>query len=62
NPFVGAGVAGDIGNNSDIDFALVAGADYRFADKYVANGSVNYTPFANNNDEVGFTLGLGYLF
>lgn len=62
NPFIGAGVAGDIGTNSDIDFALVAGADYRFADRYVANGSVNYTPFANNNDEVGFTLGLGYLF
>ena len=61
NPFVGAGVTGDIGDDSDIDFALVAGADYRFAERYVANGSVNYAPFADN-DEVGFTLGIGYLF
>ena len=61
NPFVGAGVSGDIGDDSDVDFALVAGADYRFADKYVANGSVNYAPFADD-DEVGFTLGVGYLF
>ena len=61
NPFVGAGVAGDIGDDSDIDFALVAGTDYRFADRYVANGSVNYQPFGDDN-EVGFTLGIGYLF
>ena len=61
NPFLGAGVSGDIGDDSDVEFALVAGADYRFADKYVANGSVNYAPFADN-DEVGFTLGVGYLF
>ncbi|MGB7085381.1 MAG: hypothetical protein WBD47_07500 [Phormidesmis sp.] len=61
NPFVGAGVAGGIGDDSTVDFALVTGADYRFADRYVANGSVNYAPFADN-DEVGFTVGLGYLF
>ena len=61
NPFLGAGVSGDIGDDSDIDFALVAGTDYRFADRYVANASVNYAPFADN-DEVGFTAGIGYLF
>ncbi|MGB7087662.1 MAG: hypothetical protein WBD47_19030 [Phormidesmis sp.] len=61
NPFLGAGVAGDIGDDSTVDFALVGGADYRFAERYVANGSVNYAPFADN-DEVGFTVGLGYLF
>ena len=61
NPFFGAGVTGDIGDDSDIEFALVAGTDYRFAEKYVANASVNYAPFADN-DEVGFTVGLGYLF
>ncbi len=61
NPFVGAGVSGDIGDDSDVEFAVVAGADYRFARNYVANGSINYAPFADN-DEVGFTLGLGYLF
>jgi len=63
NPFVGAGIAGDIGddNDNEIEFALVAGTDYRFADRFVANGSVNYTPFADD-DELGFTVGVGYLF
>ncbi len=61
NPFVGAGVAGDIGDDSDVEFALVAGTDYRFARNYVANGSVNYSPFADD-DELGFTVGVGYLF
>ncbi len=61
NPFLGAGISGDIGNDSSIDFSLVAGTDYRFADRYVANASVNYAPFADN-DEVGFTVGVGYLF
>ena len=61
-PFVGAGISGDIGDDdTDIEFATVAGADYRFANNYVANGSINYTPFSDD-DEVGFTLGVGYLF
>jgi hypothetical protein len=61
NPFIGAGVAGDIGDESTTEFAVVAGADYRFARNYVANGSVNYSPFADN-DEVGFTVGIGRTF
>lgn len=61
NPYVGAGISGDIGDDSDVEFATVAGADYRFANNYVANGSINYAPFADD-DEVGFTLGVGYLF
>ncbi len=61
NPFVGGGVAGSIGDDSDVEFALVAGTDYRFANNYVANASVNYSPFADN-DEVGFTAGVGYQF
>ena len=61
NPFVGAGIAGDIGEDSDVELALVTGADYRFARNYVVNGAINYTPFADK-DEVGFTAGIGYLF
>ena len=62
SPFVGAGISGDIGDDDvDVEFATVAGVDYRFADNYVANGSLNYAPFADD-DEVGFTLGVGYLF
>ena len=61
NPFIGAGVSGDIGDDSDVEFSLVAGTDYRFAQNYVVNGAVNYSPFADE-DEVGFTAGIGYLF
>ncbi len=62
NPFLGAGATGSIGDDGDdIELALVAGADYRFANNYVANASVNYAPFADN-DEVGFTAGIGFLF
>jgi hypothetical protein len=61
NPFLGAGVTGAIGEDSNTEFAVVAGADYRFANKYVANGSVNYAPFADN-DEVGFTVGVARIF
>ncbi|MBE9140296.1 YadA-like family protein [Nodosilinea sp. LEGE 07088] len=60
-PFVGAGIGGDLGNTSTIDFALTGGVDYRFGDRWVANGSVSYLPFADD-DEVGFTLGVGYVF
>ena len=61
NPFVGAGVSGSIGDDSDVEFATVAGVDYRFANNYVANGSIDYAPFADD-DEVGFNLGIGYTF
>jgi hypothetical protein len=61
NPYLGAGATGAIGEDSNVELALVAGADYRFADKYVANGSVNYAPFADN-DEIGFSLGVGRIF
>jgi hypothetical protein len=61
NPYLGAGAAGAIGEDSTVEFAVVAGADYRFAQKYVANGSVNYSPFADD-DEIGFSVGVGRIF
>jgi hypothetical protein len=61
NPYLGAGVGGAIGEDSTAEFAVVAGTDYRFAQKYVANGSVNYSPFADS-DEIGFTVGVGRIF
>ena len=60
-PFFGTGIGGDLGDDSTLEFALTAGLDYRFADDWVANGSVNYLPFAEA-DEVGFTVGVGYVF
>jgi hypothetical protein len=61
NPYLGAGATGAIGEDSAVELAVVAGADYRFAKKYVANGSVNYAPFADN-DEIGFSIGVGRIF
>lgn len=60
-PFVGAGIGGDIGDDSTVEFALTGGADYHISDRFVANGAVHYLPFADS-DEVGFTVGVGYLF
>ena len=60
-PFVGAGIGGDLGDDSTVDFALTGGLDYRFTDRWVANGTVNYLPFTDG-DEVGFSLGVGYTF
>ncbi|EDX83444.1 outer membrane insertion C-terminal signal domain protein [Synechococcus sp. PCC 7335] len=60
-PFVGAGLGGDLGDDSTIDFAITGGVDYRFANRWVANGAVNYLPFADG-DEVDFSLGVGYTF
>jgi hypothetical protein len=61
NPYLGAGATGGIGEDSTVEFALVAGADYRIARNYVANGSINYAPFADS-DEIGFTVGIGRIF
>ena len=60
-PFVGAGIGGDLGDDSTVDFAITGGVDYRFADRWVANGAVNYLPFSDS-DEVDFSLGVGYTF
>lgn len=60
-PFVGAGIGGDLGEDSTVEFALTGGLDYRMGDRWVANGAVNYLPFADG-DEVGFTVGVGYIF
>lgn len=60
-PFVGTGIGGDLGDDSTVEFALTGGVDYRFSDRWVANGSVNYFPFTDG-DEVDFTVGVGYIF
>ncbi|MEM9164167.1 MAG: YadA-like family protein [Cyanobacteria bacterium P01_F01_bin.4] len=60
-PFLGVGIGGDIGDDSTIEFAVTGGGDYFISDRWVANGAVNYLPFADG-DEVGFTLGVGYTF
>lgn len=61
HPFVGAGIGGELGDDSTVEFALTGGVDYRLGDRWVANGAVNYLPFADG-DEVGFIVGVGYIF
>ena len=61
-PFIGAGIDGQIGDDSDIEFAVTGGADYRINENFLVNGAVVWTPFADGNDDVGFTAGIGYSF
>ena len=61
-PWLGAGVNGDIGNDSNVEFAVTGGADYRITDHFLVNGSVVWSPFEDGGDEVGFVAGVGYSF
>jgi len=60
-PFVGTGIGGELGDDSTIEFAVTGGIDYRISDRWVANGSVSYLPFAEG-DDADFILGVGYTF
>ena len=60
-PFLGLGLGGDSGDDSTVEFALTGGGDYLINDQWAVNGAVNYLPFADG-DEVGFTIGIGYIF
>lgn len=60
-PFLGLGIGGDIGDDSTVEFALTGGGDYLISEQWAVNGAVNYLPFADG-DEVGFAIGIGYVF
>ncbi|MGD1857530.1 MAG: YadA-like family protein [Leptolyngbyaceae cyanobacterium] len=62
NPFVGAGISGELGDDSSIEAAVTGGADYRFNDKWLVNGSVVWSPFQDGSDDVDFIAGVGYSF
>ena len=61
-PFLGAGIDGQIGDNSDIELAVTGGADYRISEDFLVNGSVVWSPFADGDDDFGFVAGIGYSF
>ncbi len=61
-PFLGAGIDGQIGDNSDIEFAVTGGADYRISEDFLVNGSVVWSPFTDGDDDFGFVAGIGYSF
>ncbi|MBX2865990.1 MAG: YadA-like family protein [Leptolyngbyaceae cyanobacterium MAG.088] len=62
NPFLGAGINGEIGDDSSVEAAVTGGADYRFNDQWLVNGSVVWSPFNNGSDDVDFIAGIGYSF
>ncbi|MEO0755445.1 MAG: hypothetical protein AAFY78_01075 [Cyanobacteria bacterium J06648_16] len=61
-PFIGAGIDGQIGDDSDIEFAVTGGADYRINENFLVNGSVVWSPFQDGDDDVDFMAGIGYSF
>lgn len=62
NPFLGAGINGEIGDDSTIEAAVTGGADYRVNNQWLVNGSVVWSPFQDGSDDVDFIAGLGYSF
>ncbi len=61
-PFLGAGINGELGDDSTVEFAVTGGADYRFNNRWLANGSVVWSPFQDGSDDVDFIAGIGYSF
>ncbi|MEM9266026.1 MAG: hypothetical protein AAGA46_10930 [Cyanobacteria bacterium P01_F01_bin.13] len=61
-PFLGAGINGELGDDSTIELAVTGGADYRFNERWLANGSVVWSPFQDGSDDVDFIAGIGYSF
>jgi hypothetical protein len=67
-PFAGGGVRVETDDDSDdndddgtnFGILLTGGADYRFSDRWTANGSINLT-FIDDTD-IDFTAGVGYTF
>ncbi|NJM58914.1 MAG: hypothetical protein HC857_17990 [Synechococcales cyanobacterium RU_4_20] len=59
-PFAGGGIRVDTENDTNFGVLLTGGADYRFSERWTANGSVNVT-FIDDTD-IDFTAGVGYTF
>ncbi|MBR8833579.1 MAG: S-layer homology domain-containing protein [Stigonema ocellatum SAG 48.90 = DSM 106950] len=58
SPYIGAGVAIDTGNGTDVGALLTGGIDVPLGRRFTLNGSVN-AAFLNDTD-VGVVLGIGY--
>ncbi|BAY22520.1 beta-Ig-H3/fasciclin [Calothrix sp. NIES-2100] len=59
-PFIGAGVAIDTSNDTDIAFMATGGVDIPIANRFTLTGSVNAAFF--DETSVGLILGVGYNF
>lgn len=59
-PFAGAGLSVSTEGAGAVGPVLTAGADYRFNDRWVANGSVNWSIYGDS--QVNGIVGVGYSF
>ncbi|MEA5466628.1 hypothetical protein [Leptothoe sp. PORK10 BA2] len=62
NPFLGAGISGELGDDSSVEAAVTGGTDYRVTNNWLVNGSVVWSPFQDGSDDVDFIAGIGYSF
>lgn len=60
HPFLGAGPGVTTGNQTNVQLATTAGADYKLGNRYTADASVNYLPFDDSRTD--FVAGVGYNF
>ncbi|MBD2509319.1 fasciclin domain-containing protein [Nostoc muscorum FACHB-395] len=60
SPYIGAGVAIEVNNNTDFGLLLTGGVDVPLGSRFTLNGAVN-AAFMDQTD-VGLQLGLGYNF
>lgn len=59
-PFAGVGLGGTTEDEGGIGAIVTGGVDYELTDRLVANGSVNWLLF--DEEDVSFIIGVGYRF
>ena len=61
SPYLGAGVAIETGDDSDVGFLVTGGVDVPLGSRFTINGSAN-AAFLDDDTDVGLIFGIGYNF